>query len=330
LSPHAGEQRRVDPGGPRQPPIGQGPAEQGTLPERPLLGPWFRRQQIPLGLRLEYGDAIVDLGGSAVDALVPLLDGTRTIDELATALAPLPRQVVEDLVATLAAEGVVVAGPPTGDEEALREAALAGIAPSVAAKRLASARISLAGTGPLRDELARLLPGRVRCIRWDEPACAADLAVAAPAAEQLPELRAWNMRCLEAELPWLLVLPFNGRFAAVGPLFVPGETCCYACLARRRAAALPDPAEAFALELAPGRYPLGRSLAAALAGLACACATRWLARRDAALPGAFFALELQDGPALTRHRVLRVPRCEACSPASDGPPLLPWASEEHR
>ena len=71
-------------------------------------------------------------------------------------------------------------------------------------------------------------------------------------------------------------------------------------------------------------------VAAVLAGPASVVASRWLAREDAALAGAFVAFELDDGVRATRHRVLRVPRCHACSPASGMPSLLPWASAVRR
>ncbi len=278
---------------------------EGLLPERPLLAPWLRRATSPDGsLLLEYGDEIVAVAGDP--AALDRLD--------------------EDVVRLLRSEGVVVEGPAVADEEALREAALGRVPPNLAAQRLSRARVTLVGSGPLAEEAARLLPGRIRRVEWDETPVDAELVVAAPAARDLPELAGWNKRCLAAEMPWLLVLPFNGRFASVGPLFVPGETCCYGCFVRRRASALPDPDDFFALERAPATYPLGRSQAAALAGLAALVAAGWLARRDGLLPGAFFALELAEGPRVTRHRVLRVPRCEACSPARDAPPLVPWAS----
>jgi bacteriocin biosynthesis cyclodehydratase domain-containing protein len=293
---------------------------EGPLPERPLLAPWLRRADADGTVLLEYADEIVAVEGDT--SFLQGLDGTRMLEEL----SPQEREAA----AALAAEGAIVPGPSVADEEALREAALGRIAPAVSASRLAEATVALAGRSAVAEEAARLLPGRVRRIGCDESPGGSDLAVAAPAARDLPELAAWNARCLEAATPWLLVLPFNGRFAAVGPLFVPGETCCYRCFVRRRASALPDPDDFLALELAPAAYPLGRSLAAALGGLAASVVARWLARRDGSVVGAFFALELDGGLRLSRHRVLRVPRCEACSPARTEPPLVPWASGVHR
>jgi len=64
------------------------------------------------------------------------------------------------------------------------------------------------------------------------------------------------------------------------------------------------------------------TIAAGLAALIC---LRWLGARDPTLPGAFYALELQGTLALTRHRVLRVPRCPACG--APPPPPSPWFRE---
>jgi bacteriocin biosynthesis cyclodehydratase domain-containing protein len=292
--------------------------EQGSLPQRPLLAPWLRRAAVDGSLLLEYGDEIVVLEGEAVGRLLVLLDGARTLDELS--------QAERDAVAELAASGVVVAGPATGTEESLREAALGRVAPSIASARLDSARVAIAGSGATADEAERLLPGEVVRASWRGPMVDMDLAVAAPSPAELPQLDGWNERCLASTTPWLLVLPFNGRFASIGPFFLPGETCCYACYVLRRAAALPDPADFLALESEPARYPVGHSLAAVLAGGAAVVAARWLARRDAALAGAFVAIELDDGLKTTRHRVLRVPRCAACSSSAHRPSLLPWAS----
>jgi bacteriocin biosynthesis cyclodehydratase domain-containing protein len=293
--------------------------EQGPLPERPLLAPWLRRLVREDELLLEYGDEIVVLEGELAPVLS--LDGARAVHEL----APLERAAA----AALAAEGVVVAGPPIGDEDALREAAAGRIAPSLAARRLTTATIALVGGGSVAEEAARLLPGKVRRQAWDEEP-SGDLAVAAPAPEELPLLADWNVSCLEAALPWLLVLPYNGRFATVGPLFVPGETCCYSCFVARRASALPDGADLLALHREPAAYPVGRGLAAALAGLVATVAAAWIARADASTVGSFAALELDDGIRVTRHRVFRVPRCDACSPAAHAPALVPWASAATR
>ena len=47
-----------------------------------------------------------------------------------------------------------------------------------------------------------------------------------------PELATWNARSLTSGRPWLLVKPV-GIETWIGPLFVPGQTACWECLAQR-------------------------------------------------------------------------------------------------
>jgi oxazoline/thiazoline synthase len=60
----------------------------------------------------------------------------------------------------------------------------------------------------------------------------ADLLVAVCADLLDAELAILNAACLEKRRPWLLVRP-GGIHAAIGPLFLPGETACWECLAHR-------------------------------------------------------------------------------------------------
>ena len=165
--------------------------------------------------------------------------------------------------------------------------------------------------------------GKPGWTRWDGPVDA-DVVAAAPSPAELPLLERWNAAMLECERPWLQVLPFNGRLAALGPLFVPRETCCHACYRHRRGASLGEPELAAALDSVPAPYPQPALLSTALAALAAGLLVRWLATRDPTLPGTLFALELESGLRVDAHRVLRVPRCPACSAAVAAP--LPWTT----
>jgi bacteriocin biosynthesis cyclodehydratase domain-containing protein len=266
--------------------------------------------------------------------LLPLLDGSRSSDDLVAEIGEDARPAVERALAELTDAGALVEGPAVDDEEALVAVATSGspIAPAVASARLRAARAIVVGSGETAAALTRLLDGAVGAVSraaWDDASAitSASLALAAPAPSELPRLTAWNERLLDARRAWIQALPPNGRFAAVGPLYLPGETCCHACYATRRASALGGGAELAAIELAPASYPVGRMLATATAALTGTFALRWLATADPALPGTLFALELEDGVRLSRHRVLRVPRCHACSGALDFARPLPWAEE---
>jgi hypothetical protein len=52
----------------------------------------------------------------------------------------------------------------------------------------------------------------------------------APSPADLPRLDSWNELALARGIRWLQVLPPNGRFAALGPLFVPDETSTHASM----------------------------------------------------------------------------------------------------
>lgn len=304
-------------------------AVEGPLAERPLLAPWLRRAEVDGRLVLEYGDEIVVLGGeralALLEGLLPLLDGTRTTADAAAEIG-VRAAVAEATVAELRRHGLVVDGLPADDAATLCAALSGRVSPADAQARLDAASVAVVGASACAEELARLLDatiGEVADVEWDD-ALDVDLAVAAPAPVELPELERWNERLLERRQPWLQVLPFNGRLAAVGPLFLPGETCCQACFEHRRAAALGEPTLLRRLGRAPASYPEPLPLAAALAGLASTLLVRWLGSSDAALPGVLFALELEDGLRLDAHRVLRVPRCPACSPTVRLAAPLPW------
>lgn len=306
--------------------VSAGRMDGNGVPERPLLPPWLRVARVGDRLLLEHGDAILSLEGRAatllLPRLLPLLDGLRTLEEIAQELGP----PAEHAVAALTERGYLVDGPSTHSQTALLAASLAHGTPRLAdvEARLAETRVGVAGTGPTADEIARLLRSPER-LCWDDDPDGLDLAVAAPAPRELPELTAWNERLLEYRLPWLQVLPFNGRVAFVGPLFLPGETGCHACFAYRRAEACGEVADLLALGAVPAQFPVDDALGAALAGLAACVALRWLATDDPSLPASTFVLELGAGPVVTRHRLLRVPRCHACSGTRRFPPPLPWA-----
>jgi bacteriocin biosynthesis cyclodehydratase domain-containing protein len=308
--------------------------EQGSLPMRPLLAPWLRRAREGGRVLLGYGHTLVSLDGAAVHALVPrllrLLDGTRSVEAVVAELGERARPAVVRAIGALVEAGVVVEGPSTASPAALVHAARSRVAPRESADRIADAAVAVVGSSDAAELLPRLLfqsgVVSVDCASWSATP-AVDLAVVAPAPFELPLLRAWNRRMLETDTPWLLVLPYDGRFASLGPLVLPGDTACHECLRRRRLANEDDREARALLDSWPAPFPQPPALAAALAGLAATLAVAWVATRDPSLPGALFVLELDEGVSVTRHHVHRVPRCAACSPSTRLPAPMPWAEE---
>jgi bacteriocin biosynthesis cyclodehydratase domain-containing protein len=307
----------------------------------PYLAPWYRLATDGGKILLEYGQRIVCLEGGAaerlVPALLPLLDGTRTVDEIVAVLGEPVRPAVEHTLEELVDAGVLRAGPPLDTDlprpskdaaellASLRPGAepLADTAAAVAACSVAIVGDSAAGVEATR--FLRLAGARIE--RRGRIDSGVDLVVCAPAAGELPCLAAWNEQALAAAQPWLQILPFDGRYATVGPLYLPGDTGCYECFRRRRAAVLGAADELALLEKVPAAYPSGPAFDAVLGGLAAAVALHWLVLDDHYAPAGFYGLELLPTLALTVHHLHRVPRCEACSGVADVASPLPWYKE---
>jgi bacteriocin biosynthesis cyclodehydratase domain-containing protein len=303
--------------------------------DRPHLAPWYRIADLGDALGVEHGQAVVRLDGAAaknlLPRLLPLLDGTRTLDEIVECLGERIRPAVEHAIGVLTERRLLLDGPPAPDGEhtvARLLAASVGKPETGLGQALEDARVAVAGAGPAAVESARALRaagiGEVVRADWSAvPAC--DLAVAAPAPEEVVRLEGWNRAALAARTTWIQLLPFDGRFAAIGPLFVPQETCCHVCYRLRRRANIPYPLEFEAVEAVPTAAATPPPVLAAMAGLGALVAARWLAAADPALPGRLFALDLRQVPELTEHHVYRVPRCPACARLEVRP--LPWFKE---
>lgn len=128
-----------------------------------------------------------------------------------------------------------------------------------------------------------------------------------------PALEARNHEALATGRPWMLVRPV-GREVWIGPLFVPGQTGCWECLAQRLRAN--REVEAFVqgrqgppVNRARAALPSTRALAADLAATQ---AMRWLAGDpDAPVVGRILTFD-QVSLQTERHDLQRRPQCPAC------------------
>jgi len=295
-------------------------------------------------LLLEHGGAVTVLEGGAlkrlVPALLPLLDGMRDVDEIVAILGAPARPAIEHALVLLAAHGLLTDGPPLDEPRPFAAAAQSlsalrrdGPSPHEIHRRLREARIAVAGETPqaaaLARELLRAGTGLVEPVAWRAGALDGthDVGVAVAGAGELGELDAWAGSRSEDGLAWLALLPFDGRLAPIGPFVVPGETACLECYRLRRAATTDCRDELRALEgsRAPARD--SSALDAVVTGVAAFALLRYLGGLDPTLPGSFYALDVGVPLTLSRHRVLRVPRCPACSGVDTLAAPLPWFKE---
>lgn len=316
----------------RPPAAAQGP----PLPARPLLRPGHRVVADGPRLLLERGHRVVLLEGRAAAALLPrllpLLDGSRTVAEIAVALGPQAGPAVEHALRVLAARRLLCEGPsPELLPRPLRDtvellAADSDLPPALVAERLGSSSVCVVGASAVAAAAVELVAAAgvavVRARRWRD--ARGDVVIAAPAPAEAGAIRRLNRRSLRRGVDWLPVLPYDGRIAAVGPLIVPRETACATCYLLRRAAAVDYGEELPILERAPVRIRSVAALDRLAAEIAVLHVLRWLGTRDARLPGTLQTVELGDGVEILRHVVLRVPRCPSCSGLGAVAPPLPW------
>ena len=310
-------------------------------PTLPYLAPWYRIATADDGVVLEYGQRIICLAGRAgavlVPALLPLLDGTRTLDEIVQALGQPARPAIEAALERLDEHDLLLEGPPLADDvpaplsataELLASLRPGGVTPREALATLECRSVAVVGAGPAAVEVGRLLgQSGIQARREETVPAGFDLVVCVPAPEELPALGNWNLAALGSGQPWLPVLPFDGRYASIGPLCIPDETCCFECFRRRRTANLDVGDELALLEATPAGYPVAPAVQALVAGLATTLALEWLVLDDHQVPAAFYAVELGQVLAVSLHHVHRVPRCPACSGLADVAAPLPWHKE---
>jgi oxazoline/thiazoline synthase len=162
-------------------------------------------------------------------AVAPMLDGTHEVEAIFEALSD--AYPVEQVFAALdrlrtsgylAEDSAVEARPTMAFWEHV------GVPPSRARSRLDVALVSTVAfgdidVGSLTDLLAR---------HGVRTAHEGDVTVVVTDDYLRPQLAAWNTRSLISGKAWLLTKPV-GIETWIGPMFVPGRTACWECLAQR-------------------------------------------------------------------------------------------------
>lgn len=302
------------------------PAAGAARTTRPALKPTYRAEVVERdGVLLLSERGHVALQGRILARLLPLLDGSHTVDEIVAGLADdhSPEAVHYALLRLRAAGYLVDLDDTVTTEQAAFWSAL-GLDPCDAQARTQAAAVSVVTVGPqplpaaplLRERIAGLGAGRADDLE------AADLTIVVAADHLEPALAAVNAAALAAGRPWLLVKPF-GALPWIGPLFRPGQTGCWACLEHRlranreveaflQARQKPDTSSAEA----PSPFPVARGGVGPSVRAAVRLATLEAARAlggAASQPtlGAVVTLDLLT-LGTTTHGLTRRPDCPAC------------------
>ncbi len=267
------------------------------------------------GVLLVAEDRYRILPGTVYRALLPLLDGTHTPDELVQHLAGLA-SATEVYYALMQLEdaGYLVNGT-AASPELLTFWGHLRVDPATAQHRLHTQRVEIVDLFLDALSFAERL---VTCgVQTGAPA---DLRVVLTPDYLHPNLEAFNRIALATDRPWMLVKP-SGVTPWLGPLFNPGETGCWHCLAHRLRGNRPDALFAQQHQHTYTPFPTLPSIAAATRHQAVTEILRWLAQpNDHPLAGCVHTLDVVN---LKRevHQLTRRPQCPVCgtAPTPDSP-----------
>ncbi|MER7111622.1 TOMM precursor leader peptide-binding protein [Streptomyces sp. NPDC000229] len=254
------------------------------------------------------------LQGRSIEALAPLLDGSRTLPGLLDEAArTLPAAEAGRLIAKLAQADLIGYRDPLADNAAAAYWELAGLGSAEAVSALRDTTVQIVAFGRVSAEEARK-----QCV-------AEGLTLAGPG-ERVdftlvlcddyldPRLRDLDGRLRARDRPWLLAKPC-GAEAWVGPVFGPGDRPCWSCLAHRLRARLFSQSPVRQALGLPGAVPVPDASLGVVRGLGLHTAVletvKWMAGMRYEEQGAVCTLDTRT--LRTRHHaVTRRPQCPDC------------------
>lgn len=185
------------------------------------------------------GEGATLLRGGAFAAVVPLIDGSRSSDDIVDELSDrLPAAEAFFAIQSLRRRGLIVPAAPYAElaENAWWQEMGAPAAAATAQRRVGLYSTAGIGAGTaLAAEAALKLAGAavVRVQAGELSTADVDILLVIAVDDTMPELAEVNRDALAHGTPWLLVQP-GARSIRLGPLFRPGESACWECMMVRR------------------------------------------------------------------------------------------------
>jgi ribosomal protein S12 methylthiotransferase accessory factor len=202
------------------------------------------------------------------------------------------------------------------------------VAPGTAARRLKERPVGVRAFGVDADPFLELLQALHVRVAADGPA-----DVVLTDSYLRGELEECNAEALRAARPWLLIKP-SGRQVWVGPLFRPGATGCWECLADRLRSNSPVASYLQGRDGHAGAIVSDRAGTPATVqvawGLAASAVAAWVVRGE--LPDLDGKVQTLDVPSwrLQTHALVRLPFCPVCGWPGEARPFRPPALESRR
>ena len=254
------------------------------------------------------------LKGDTYVALAPLLTGKNSLDNIVSALDNrVAVGTIWHALTEMENKGYITEEcDSVGAGQAAFWSAL-GINPALAGERLAATSVAVRALGELSQEpmIAQFLSAGINV--------ANEGGVLAVLTDDYlrDELAVINREAKEKGIPWMLVKP-TGATAFVGPLFIPGKTACWECLADRLKGsyqverAVGQMAGRNIGQSAHGTLPSGEQAVLSMAILEL---TKWIAGAgNRGIEGNLITVDLHNLD-MQPHAVQRLPQCLSCGQA---------------
>jgi len=178
------------------------------------------------------------LTGQLYCQIVPLLNGQHTREQIVEKFdGAVPAEHIDYVLDRLAEKGYLTEAAPELSSEVAAFWSELGIAPAVAAQGLQQP-VTLTTVG---DNISEVTVAALATALRDmgipvqnptDPDSSAALNIVLTDDYLQPELATINKQALERQQTWLLIKPV-GSVLWLGPVFVPGKTGCWGCLAHR-------------------------------------------------------------------------------------------------
>jgi ribosomal protein S12 methylthiotransferase accessory factor len=269
----------------------------------------------------------VMLRGKHYELVAPLLDGHRSADEIAQQLeGKLPLAEVYHALGQMEKRGYLAARNGAARPDQIFWL-LQDVNPTVAGERLEKTTVSITTFGGLD---AAPLSAALRSLQISVSA-EGGIAVVVTDDYLRSGLDEYNREALRANRRWLLIKPVGSQIW-LGPVFQPGKTACWECLASRLQAnrelemfLQEKTGRAEPVSVPIGDLPATQAIAWNLAATEIA---RWIARESSrALEGKLLTLDTLSWKT-EWHTVVHRPQCPACG--EPNPPHQPELTLQSR
>ena len=252
------------------------------------------------------------LSGRLYVLLAPWLDGRHRLDDIVAQLEGQASAIgIYHALTRLESQGYLIEADNTLTKEVAAFWSLQGIEPARAASKLQNTSVSVTALGTVKPE-PLLWALESLNIQISE---VGDLTIILTDDYLQLELEKFNAEALQTQKPWMLVKPV-GAVVWVGPLFIPGQTGCWQCLAQRlqgnrevetavgqqKGIAAPFP---ISLSMLPTHLQIALNLAATEVA-------KWIVQgKHPQLEGKLITLDLIS-LSMQHHVLVKRPQCPAC------------------